>query len=1139
MYSIIEEKIAEQKSFSILSEKLNGETNTFSLFGVSDSIKPFFLACLHKALKLPIIFVCKNYKDAKEYYEQDYIENASFFPPKDMEFQRFDAKSRDDENLRIGTLKRLLGQKLSVVYTSFDALLPKLCPNDVFLKKIISIKKGSSYDINELFKSCIKLGYMPESLVEGEGAIAKRGSILDIYIPSEKAYRIDFFGDEVESIKGFNPLTQRTEHDEVSEITVSSATEFVLDEHYLESAVKVLETEAKQSPKSSLLEDLEYIKDGKTFEGIEKYLYAFYRGHSLFDYTKSCIIIYDSQDLAKKEAEVFFGEFKHDLIEFVQAKEAVKGQINNIFGIEEIIGFSEAHKQVEFSSIKRSPDFKGAEEIVFTTKTPTSYLGKLDIAAKDIALRIEQGYKTYFFTGDERNSKVLSKVLAEEGINLPIADSAGEKHGAIIPCPLSSGAEFSESKCIVYGEKDLYGFRKKRKQTTSSDNSLDIYTDLDVGDIVVHELHGRGKYLGLFTMDVQGKKRDYILLEYKGGDKLYIPTEQIDRVQKYIGGEAPVLSKLGGKEWDLAKSKVSKSVKRLAFDLVKVYSERTINKGFVFSPDSGWQEDFETSFPFQETDGQIKCTYEIKKDMESKKVMDRLLLGDVGFGKTEVAMRACFKAVYDQKQVAVLVPTTLLARQHYENFTERFSGFPVRIGQLSRFVPEAKKKKTLRTLEEGNLDILIGTHAILSERVKFNDLGLLIVDEEQHFGVGHKEKIKNLKKSVDVLTLSATPIPRTLEMSLIGIRDMSMLKTPPIQRKRIKTYVMEYSKQLLSRAITREIQRGGQCYFVCRRISQMDYLLNELKRSCPEARAASVHGQMNERIIENTMIGFCNGDYDVLLSTTIIESGLDIPNCNTLIVYEADKYGLSQLYQLKGRIGRGDVKAVCYLTYLKGDFVSDVARKRLDAINENTEFGAGFKIAMKDLEIRGAGNLLGPEQSGHMASVGYDMYCKLMKKAVLQAKGEDDFEPAECSVELSVDAYIPPSYINDDVVKVEAYKKISAVKNTHHAKEVQDELKDRFGPIPLPVKNLITTSLIKSFGEISGFALIAKQGNSFRLKYAEEIRVDFSSLMSILDQYKNKVKLLASEPPTIIFSPSRSAIQELFTFLNSISRCIL
>lgn len=1131
MYTSITKNIGNTKGFKTLTDAIGSRETLYSLFGVADSMKPFFLAHLNATTKQPIIFVCKNSKDARTFYEQGPQHNSALFPVKDMEFQRFDAKSREEENLRVDCLKKLAGEKLHIVYTSFDALLPKLVPANAFAQGLLTIAMRADYDIDDLYKACIKLGYMPESLVEGEGAIAKRGSILDIYIPGDAAYRVDFFGDTVDTIKRFDPLTQRTLPQGPTSITVSSATEFNPNDAALSRAIELLTKEAERHPKSQVAEDLERLQMGESFDGMEKYLYAFYNGESLLAYAKNAIVMFDSQDLAKKEAEVYLDEFKHDLLQFAAAKQATASQAGNLFGIAEVLAQAEKCVQMEFATAKRSPDFKKAKEIVFGIKTPTSYMGKLDIAAADIALRIKNGYTPYFYTGDERNAKILKKVFEDKGVFAPAEN--------IVPLPLASGAQFAENKVIIYGETDLYGFRKQRKKAASTDATLEMFTDLAAGDIVVHELHGRGKYIGLKTLDVQDKKRDYIVLEYKGGDKLYIPTEQIDRVQKYIGGEAPTLNKLGGKDWDAAKAKVSKSVKKLAFDLVKVYSERSLNKGFVFSADSGWQEDFETNFPFQETDGQIKCIEEIKADMESKKVMDRLLLGDVGFGKTEVAMRACFKAVYDQKQAAVLVPTTLLARQHYQNFIQRFKGFPVNIGQLSRFVTETQKKKTLRELEQGTLDIVIGTHSLLADRVAFKDLGLLIVDEEQHFGVGHKEKIKNLRRHVDVLTLSATPIPRTLEMSLIGIRDMSMLKTPPIQRKRIKTYVMEYSKQLLSRAITREMDRGGQCFFVCRRIGQMDYLINELKRAVPQARVAMVHGQLAERTIENTMIDFVAGKFDVLLSTTIVESGIDIPNCNTLVVYEADKYGLSQLYQLKGRIGRGDVKAVCYLTYLKGDFVSDIARKRLDAINQNTEFGAGFKIAMKDLEIRGAGNLLGPEQSGHMASVGYDMYCKLMKRAVDTAKGEDSFAPPECSVELAIDAFIPPSYIDDDVVKVEAYKKISAVKNTHHAKDVQDELKDRFGPLPLSVKNLITVSLIKAFGELAGMALVNKQGSTFKLKYAEETRVDFAKLMQVMDEYKRSIKLQASQPPTIVFTPQRAAVQELFTLLNRIMRCTM
>ena len=656
-------------------------------------MKPFFLACLNEALHFPVIFIAKNSKDARRLYDEEYIPNAVHFPSKDMEFQRFDARSREDENQRVAALKALLNQSAGVVFTSYDALLPKLTPADLFKNQLLEIETGRSYPIEDIFRACVRLGYNPESLVEGEGAIAKRGSIIDIYIPAESAYRIDFFGDEVESIRQFDPLTQRTLETSVSKITISSATEFVLDEAAIPRAVKTLTEETEKTPNSQTEEDITLIQSGQSFEGIDKYLYAFYDGASLFDYTNSPVIVYDSQDLAKKEADVYFNECKHDWMVCTASGEAGSGQIQNLFPVETADSILQDFPQVEFASIKRSPDFNTSKEIVFQIKSPAAYLHRLDMLAADIKLRLDQRFKPCCFTGDERNSRVLKNAFVQGGIS-----SIDE---IIISAPLESGAEFPESKCLILGEKDIFGFRKKRAEAPSRETSLDIFTDLDEGDIVVHELHGRGRYLGLFTMEVQGKKRDYILLEYKDGDKLYIPTEQIDRVQKYIGGEAPALSKLGGREWDAAKAKVSKSIKKLAVDLVSVYSDRSGSKGFVFSPDSAWQDDFESSFPYQETDGQIKCVAEIKKDMESKKVMDRLLLGDVGYGKTEVAMRACFKAVYDQKQVAVLVPTTLLARQHFETFSERFKGFPVKVAQLSRFVAEKEKKKTLAALSRG------------------------------------------------------------------------------------------------------------------------------------------------------------------------------------------------------------------------------------------------------------------------------------------------------------------------------------------------------------------------------------------------------------------------------------------------------
>lgn len=665
----------------------------------------------------------------------------------------------------------------------------------------------------------------------------------------------------------------------------------------------------------------------------------------------------------------------------------------------------------------------------------------------------------------------------------------------------------------IYGRVRKTGVRKKRRRTEE-----DIFSDLSPGDFVVHEVHGKGKYLGLKTLDAGGVTAEYMEIEYRGGDKLYIPTAQIDRVQKYIGSEdaPPQLSKLGGREWETAKTKARESALKLAFDLVDLYAQRFESKGHAFPKDTVWQKQFEEAFEYEETEGQRESIEEIKKDMESPRVMDRLLLGDVGYGKTEVAMRAAMKAVTDGKQVAVLVPTTLLARQHIKTFRERFRDFPVTIEGLTRF-SKGRHKEVLEELRRGKVDIIIGTHRLLSSDVQFNDLGLLIVDEEQRFGVTHKEKIKLLKQSVDVLTLSATPIPRTLEMSLVGIRDMSTLDTPPSMRKQPYSYVMRYSDGLLRDAVMREIGRNGQVYFVCRRINEMDKLVADVKRNVPEARVAAAHGQMSEAELERVVGGFIDGEYDVLVCTTIIESGIDIPSVNTIIVYEADKFGLSQLYQLKGRVGRSDKNAYAYFTYLGDGGMKENAAKRMAAIREFTQLGSGFKIAMRDLQIRGAGNLLGPEQSGHMANVGYAMYCKLMREAVATAKGKHVEAEFETAVELGVPAYIPDSYISGQTDKMDIYKLISKIRTVADAKAAAKELADRFGKIPREVNNLIVTATVKSYAAAAGIASVIKKTDGIELKYSETVDPNVKKLLKIVSGRANDVILRPSTPPALIY----------------------
>ena len=666
---------------------------------------------------------------------------------------------------------------------------------------------------------------------------------------------------------------------------------------------------------------------------------------------------------------------------------------------------------------------------------------------------------------------------------------------------------------------------------------MDIFTDLKPGDIIVHDIHGKGQFLGLVTRTVQNVSRDYMELEYRDGDKLFIPTDQIDRVQKYMGGEGERLSKLGGREWGQTKAKVRKAVKELAEDLVSIYSERLTKKGHKYGEDTLWQRQFEDSFPYNETEGQLQSIEEIKKDMQQEKVMDRLLLGDVGYGKTEVAMRACFKAVMEGRQCAVLVPTTLLARQHYHTFCERFKEFAVSIEMVSRYVSAGDQTRIIKGLKAGTVDIVIGTHRLLSGDVKYKDLGLLVIDEEQRFGVSHKERIKDIKRTVDVLTLSATPIPRTLQMALTGIRDMSVLDTPPEERKAPESYVMEYSGQLLRDAITREMNRGGQAYLVCRQIALLDRLAAELRRYVPEARVAMAHGRMGETAMEDVMVDFMNDMYDVLLCTTIIESGIDIPNVNTVIVYEADKFGLAQLYQIKGRVGRAAKTSYAYLTYLPGTHMTPDAEKRLATIAEFTELGAGFKIAMRDLEIRGAGNLLGAEQSGQMAAVGYDMYCRMMREAVAEIRGDRIERPADTSVEIGLSAHVPAAYIDDEIQRIEVYKKIAAIESIGSAKQLKEEIVDRYGKMPRSVENLILISLIKRYAARAGLVSVTRNAGAFTLKYPDDCTIDGQRLLAILQKYKNTARLRSAQPPYITFKAPQGAIDALLQFLHDIRHC--
>ena len=767
---------------------------------------------------------------------------------------------------------------------------------------------------------------------------------------------------------------------------------------------------------------------------------------------------------------------------------------------------------------------------------------------EDINLRKKNGYKTLILAGTRTRGERLVNTLRDrdiESVYKDVVDSIELGQVVVTFGNLVKGFEYPDLKICVISDKEVFGEAKKSLPKKGSKRKgvgkITSFAELKPGDYVVHANHGVGVFKGIKQIEIAGNTRDYLDIVYDKGDKLYVPVDQLDLVQKYIGSEGknPKINKLGGNEWQKAKAKVRKSINEIAEDLVKLYAARAALKGYKYSKDTEWQRQFEDEFPYEETPDQLTSLEEIKHDMESDKPMDRLLCGDVGYGKTEVAIRAAFKAVMDGKQVAFLVPTTILAEQHYKNLVKRFSDFPVKIDMVSRFRTTKQQKATLQALKEGNVDILIGTHRLVSKDIVFKDLGLLIVDEEQRFGVAQKEKIKSIKKNVDVLTLSATPIPRTLHMSLTGVRDISVIETPPEERFPIQTYVLEQNDQLIRDAILREVAREGQVYFVYNRVESIQGMANYISELVPECKVGVIHGQMTEKELEAEMIKFMQKEYDVLVCTTIIETGIDIQNVNTIIVNNADKMGLSQLYQLRGRVGRSNKIAYAYFMYTKDKVLTEVAEKRLKALKDFTELGSGFKIAMRDLEIRGAGNMMGSSQHGHMAAIGYDLYCRMLEDTVKLIKGDIYKEPIETTVDIKVDAYIPSSYIEDEIQKIEVYKKIAAIENLNDYKEIKEELEDRYSSIPEAVYNLMDIAYIKSLAKELLIEEIKEFKSEVRFKFPKEYKKVNYIYNILLKNYKENVVLYFGETPFFALKVNTIKREEILEFYKNLLKDLI
>lgn len=1064
-----------------------------------------------------------------------YTDNAFWFPSKEYVFYNIETSGHENEKKRLAVLDRLLDGD-SIVVASVDAVLQYTAGREEFEKNRICVELGKCFDLEELSKQLAEMGYVREDMVEGEGQFSIRGGILDVFSPNmDMPVRIEFFDDETDSIRLFDAMSQRST-DKLESVNIIPVTEAIMSYEKKAEIVAELKKRIGSEKKSktpseyyieTLAADMESFNERHYFPSIDKYVSLIYdKIPTLVDYFSddSLVFVIDSKRIAERGKS--FEWEKGELVAELKLKEVIGKKSKETFFAQysDIISRITQKKLIAIetlSHVKNDFNYKYLE--VFTTKTTISFHGKIDYLYEDLEKWQNAGYTSVILVSTRGRGENLTGVLNERGIKTKLIPDGGELFEGmtnIVRGSLNKGFEYPDIRTVIISDSEIFEQKRRRsKRNVDNANRIKSYNDINENDYVVHAVHGIGRYLGTHKMAVGGIMKDYLKIQYRGTDILYVPIDQLNMLYKYVGGDTErqmKLNKLGGNEWNKTKQRVKKATDDLAKGLIKLYAQRANAKGYAFSEDTPWQREFEDSFPYRETEDQLRSIEEVKKDMESTKPMDRLLCGDVGFGKTEIAIRAAFKAVCDSKQVAYLCPTTVLAMQHYETFLKRMENFPIRVEMLSRFRTAAQQKKIIKKLKTGEIDVIIGTHRILSKDLEFHDLGLLIVDEEQRFGVAHKERLKEIKKDVDVLMMTATPIPRTLHMAMTSIRDMSVLTEPPENRYPVQTYVLEDNPTVVLNAIRNELSRGGQVFYLYNKVQGIYGKAEWIKSQFPNAEVAVGHGKMSEDELEGIMYDMVNGGIDILVCTTIIETGLDIPNANTIIIENADRMGLAQLYQLRGRVGRSNRTAYAYLTYRRDSILSDVASKRLRAAKEFTEFGSGFKIAMRDLEIRGAGNILGAEQHGHMESVGYDMYCKILQESVDEAQGAAKKPDSGVAIDISVNAYLPESYIENDNQRIDVYKKIAAIENESDKFEIEDELIDRYGDIPRFVQNIIDVSALKIKARECGVYEITQRGNSFELKFHGDT-IDAKAIFALDALYPKRIKISASEKPVITF----------------------
>ena len=1124
----INDRLFNSEKFGKILNCIN-KGDKINICGLLSSSKANVIYGLYEKLQKNIFVIMGNNFDARNIYEdlRFYTDDCIYFQGRENVFYNIEAFSSDLKWDRIKCLKSICSDKTKIVCTSVESLISFYMNKESLNSLEINIKSQCKYDLSKLLKDIYYFGYEKVHKVERKGEYAQRGGIIDIFpVNSECPYRIELFDDEVEVIRSFNIETQISV-EKVKEIKIIQSKEFALDDKsrgklYLNlkndfedhiSCVKDESVREKLFLKFNLI--FEKIKEGIYFDEYNVIIpYLKDNFCKFFDFIENSVVILDEYSKLKDSLEAIYTRFNENFQMMILRGEVLPSQVELILPKDYVYSLIDSSYNVRFSLFNNLND--SIESVEFKTKNTIKMDGKINIILNEIREKLKNNYSVIILSSTKMRGEKLKEFLSEYEIKARYDEELNKfSLGEVVISlgALNDGYDFEDLKLYVISDNEVFGEpkNKKRRQTFSSNNKsftkIKSFSELKPGDYIVHVNHGIGVYKGIKQIEVQGINRDYLNIEYEKQDKLYVPIEQLDLVQKYIGieGKSPKINKLGGSEWAKVKIKTKKSINEVAQNLVKLYAERSILKGYSFSKDNQWQRQFEDEFPYTETPDQLGAIDDIKNDMESSKPMDRLLCGDVGYGKTEVALRGAFKAVCDKKQVAFLVPTTILADQHYKNIKKRFTDFPFKIEMLSRFRTPKQQKEIISSLKQGEIDIIVGTHRILSKGVEFKDLGLLIIDEEQRFGVKHKEKIKEFRKNVDVLSLSATPIPRTLHMSMIGVRDISIIDTPPEERYPVQTFVVEYNDQLIRDAIIREISRFGQGFFVYNIVETITQMSAYLQNLVPECRFAIIHGQMSEREVEDVLIGFLNKEIDFLICTTIIETGIDIENANTIIIYNSDKFGLSQLYQLRGRVGRSNKIAYAYLIYDKDKVLTEVAEKRLKTLKDFTELGSGFKVAMKDLEIRGAGNLVGEAQHGQMSVVGYDLYCKMLEDAIKILKGEIEKEEVNTIVDIKIDAYIKNSYIEDENQKIEIYKKISCIENKKDMKFVKDELIDRFSNVPLEVQNLIKISYIRALGKKIGFSQIKEINDEVLFEYDDNEYMTKKQFDYIVNNFSNEI----------------------------------